>query len=745
MKRWQKYCAGLAITAGLTPGAKAQAPAIPAAPALPAAAAGPSFLAPGVAAPAAVPQNTLWSFLGISIPQKQACRDWICQSPCGQLLNNGLAPVSFISGGLFPGFCPPVTAADLAKPGAEGVAAQIKADTADAKARRAALRYLGTVDCHYWPEAQDALIAGLRTDRNECVRWEAALALQRGCCCTKKVIEALVITVSSSEKDGNPSETSDRVKAATEVALYHCLDCYSQTVAAAPAPPAPPEGPRPLPPPAPEGPRPAAQGGAPAELPIKLSAYYRRLESKSMNQVVSEARQALAKSQSAAEAARAALPISAMPTGSRDIHHILENAVFGGRTVVTQTATGEPAAAPVETKTVQPALFTPKQQAAPAAAPAHPTFAPAAATPTPAAPAKAAGGYAPVTPVLAPTVAPATPAKAPAHVPLTSAQSPKATPYTPVMPIANPMSAAAQSQPVATDKDQVWTPTPTTAPRRERLRSVSAPTPYSVIESRSGADTMSFTPVRTTLPAVERTTALTPIVLPAASTTPTTTALDPMPAPAKHPEPSTTRLPVIITTTQTATPSPACTVVPAPAPQQTVHPPRMPVAAAATDLPTSPRVPSPPATPPVPESRVYQPRAPEVRTTAALATMTPAAMPASYTAPVAPTRMATPPAAQLLAVLQEAVNPFQREWAAHMLGEIDPQAHPEVVPALTAAAHTDKAATVRVQCVRSLARNRVQTPAVMAVIRDLRTDRDPRVQHEANVALGQLRGPSRAN
>jgi hypothetical protein len=147
----------------------------------------------------------------------------------GQLLNNGLLPVSAFTGGIIGPICPPnaVNPNDLAKPAdsAEGAAARIKADEAAAAARRAAVRYLGTVDCHYWPEAQDALVNALLQDRNECVRTEAAIALGRGCCCTRKTIEALAVVVSGSERFGNPAEKSERVKAAARAALEHCVAC----------------------------------------------------------------------------------------------------------------------------------------------------------------------------------------------------------------------------------------------------------------------------------------------------------------------------------------------------------------------------------------------------------------------------------------------------------------------------------------------------------------------------------------
>ncbi|GEM_PF-3941817 len=101
----------------------------------------------------------------------------------------------------------------------EVAAAKIKADEAAAPARRAAIRYLASVKCHYFPEAEAALVAALRADRNECVRVDAAQALAECCCCTPKTMEALLMTVSGSERDGNPAEVSERVKTAANQAL----------------------------------------------------------------------------------------------------------------------------------------------------------------------------------------------------------------------------------------------------------------------------------------------------------------------------------------------------------------------------------------------------------------------------------------------------------------------------------------------------------------------------------------------
>src|SRR5262249_53825978 len=115
--------------------------------------------------------------------------------------------------------------------------AQIKADEAAAKKRRAAVRYLGTVDCNYWPEAQEALINALRADRNECVRLEAAWALGRGCCCNNATMQALKLTVEGSTEDGNPAEDSERVRAAAHFALEHCLASHVEVEKLSPVPP----------------------------------------------------------------------------------------------------------------------------------------------------------------------------------------------------------------------------------------------------------------------------------------------------------------------------------------------------------------------------------------------------------------------------------------------------------------------------------------------------------------------------
>jgi hypothetical protein len=237
--------------------ASAQVPAVPAAPA-PAVPVAPAAV-PGLpAAPAAAPPRNLWSFFMLTPEQraaKEAKKAKFCRSPVGQLLNNVTKPLAAVSGGLIGGgglCCPPDATdpnapkpEDLNKPAtdAEGAAARIKQLEADAAERRAAVRYLGTVNCRRFPEAEAALVGALRTDTNECVRFEAALALTRGCCCTKKTIEALTLVVTEATTDGNPPEDSPRVRAAAARALAGCVSRGVEAAAPATPPEQPPETP----------------------------------------------------------------------------------------------------------------------------------------------------------------------------------------------------------------------------------------------------------------------------------------------------------------------------------------------------------------------------------------------------------------------------------------------------------------------------------------------------------------------
>jgi hypothetical protein len=269
------------------------------------------------AVPVAAPSGGLAAFCATLQQCCQNCKNKLCGSPFGMLLGGMFAPLSAFTGGIIQGPCTTPTQAALNAGGAEGAAAAIQQEEANAKKRRAAVRYLGTVDCHYWPEAEKNLIASLRADTNECVRWEAAMALGSGCCCTRKTIEALTLTVTGSDKDGNPSEPSERVRAAAERSLEHCLVCFKEVVKEPERPERPPASP----------PRPAAA------LPVGLRATNLQLVAAvappddGMAQTVANARRAVADLKPAPQ------NVSSFPTGKRSLFHIWANAREPGKFV----------------------------------------------------------------------------------------------------------------------------------------------------------------------------------------------------------------------------------------------------------------------------------------------------------------------------------------------------------------------------------------------------------------------------
>jgi hypothetical protein len=215
-------------------------------------------------------------------------------------------PLHVMTGGVLPSCCPPgPSPADLAAPGPVGAAAKIQAEEAQAKARREAVKFLATVDCHYYPEAEATLIGALRCDRNECVRWEAAHALGTGCCCNKRTMEALTITVSGSEKDGNPSETSFRVRAEAFSALQFCLS-RRHDVPVRPETPLPPEQP--------------AAANHPADGRVQLTSYYLRVAEKPLAEVLRDAQRTLE------ENTVASTPGHLPPSGQRNLISLWNNA-----------------------------------------------------------------------------------------------------------------------------------------------------------------------------------------------------------------------------------------------------------------------------------------------------------------------------------------------------------------------------------------------------------------------------------
>src|SRR4051794_1751908 len=134
---------GMAVAISL---ASCAAPGVPAAPVA---------AVPGVApipgAPVAVPAEPQGFFAKLCA-QCEACRRKLCLTPAGAMLNNMTKPLTMATGGIIPPFCPIVpSAADLAKPGVAGASDAIKKDALEAKMRRDKVRFLGTVDCRYYP------------------------------------------------------------------------------------------------------------------------------------------------------------------------------------------------------------------------------------------------------------------------------------------------------------------------------------------------------------------------------------------------------------------------------------------------------------------------------------------------------------------------------------------------------------------------------------------------------------------
>lgn len=386
MHMWKKGCLGLALVAGLTPSLRAQIPLTPPS------AGGATMLA----APPAAQPTTIWDKLGLSKIQREACKEYMCKTQIGQLMNNSLAPLGALTGGILGPCCPPFNKEDLLKPpdSAEGAAARIKQDEANAKARRAAVRYLGTVDCHYWPEASDALIGALRTDRNECVRWEAAMALGSGCCCNKATIKALAITVSGGEEDGNPAETSERVKAAAARSLAHCLASCAAVVQPLPVEPAPADKIEPVPVPVPNPlPEPRPEKGGAAAAPGATD-YYKQVRKMDINAVVQDARRAQAHSEDQA-AAKPGMPRDRTVFG-------LFRAAFGDSK--SEKATAAPSSAPVPPTAEPPGL--PKAMSPAPQGPAVPVSA----APPPLPAQVAAAGMMPYPPAFVPPPLPAPPA-----------------------------------------------------------------------------------------------------------------------------------------------------------------------------------------------------------------------------------------------------------------------------------------------------------------------------------------------
>lgn len=227
--QWQRAVVASVVTLSLATYAAAQrSPSTPAVPSTtlpsPGAISGtmPSAASALPGAGAGVASRPRGGFLQSLAAHDAALKASLRASPVCQLLGNMLKPLSGLTGGLIPAEKAP-SAEEMAAPGPAGAAAKIKKDQLDAPKRVKAVQELGNVDCQRYPEAEQHLIAALRTDAIECVRLEAARALSKCNCCSKTVLEALRITVAGSEKDGNPAERSPRVRQQARTALENCL------------------------------------------------------------------------------------------------------------------------------------------------------------------------------------------------------------------------------------------------------------------------------------------------------------------------------------------------------------------------------------------------------------------------------------------------------------------------------------------------------------------------------------------
>jgi hypothetical protein len=262
-------------------------------------------LAPGAAPPG---PTTVWSKLGLSPAQREFRQRQFAETPVGKLAGAVVAPFSRLSGGLIKPLAPPMpTLQQLLDKGPIGAAAKVKADELNAPKRKQAVEELEDVDCHYWPEAEDALIGALRTDRSEDVRLAAARVLGSGKCCTKKTIEALSICASGSDRDGAPCEVSAAVRAAADKSLEKCLACPSCLNRCGQQPCECPESAPAEEKPREEPPRVPGEGGTPAAAttpaaPVKteeearqeqLKKYYAKLRARPTEAVVERAREVL--------------------------------------------------------------------------------------------------------------------------------------------------------------------------------------------------------------------------------------------------------------------------------------------------------------------------------------------------------------------------------------------------------------------------------------------------------------------
>ncbi|MCH7688875.1 MAG: hypothetical protein IH899_19695 [Planctomycetes bacterium] len=153
--------------------------------------------------------------------------------------------------------------AGAAVDGVKGLASKIKAGQVDAKNRVVAIKFLGTVDCAAYPDAQVMLIDSLKNDPSERVRLEAAKAIKeqfgrgkdeglsaiftsrrekrrydhcRGCC-GEDALNALSEVAYERDETGCHLEPSERVRKEAREALTVCVSCCSEQSAEMPIEP----------------------------------------------------------------------------------------------------------------------------------------------------------------------------------------------------------------------------------------------------------------------------------------------------------------------------------------------------------------------------------------------------------------------------------------------------------------------------------------------------------------------------
>ena len=148
-----------------------------------------------------------------------ATKQKICNGPLGTLLKNALGPLSALDWG------PRSQWRGTGQAGYEcrRVGWRCRKDQAGpggSQKTGGSRPFLGTIDCHWYPEAEAGLVAVCGSIGANVSAGRRRAGLARGCCCTKTTMEALAVCVSGSERDGNPAENSLRVQLVAFEALH---------------------------------------------------------------------------------------------------------------------------------------------------------------------------------------------------------------------------------------------------------------------------------------------------------------------------------------------------------------------------------------------------------------------------------------------------------------------------------------------------------------------------------------------